>query len=57
MKLQKQVAYHYKGKTRYKYVIVIPNETVKKLGWKGGEELENSVNNKKLTIQPMKRED
>ncbi|UCE16822.1 MAG: hypothetical protein JSV12_04255 [Candidatus Bathyarchaeota archaeon] len=29
VKLQRHLAYKYKDKTRYKYVIVIPNETVK----------------------------
>jgi bifunctional DNA-binding transcriptional regulator/antitoxin component of YhaV-PrlF toxin-antitoxin module len=52
MKLQKQVAYKYKGSTQYKYVIVIPNETVEELGWKAGEQLQNSVNGRNLTIKP-----
>ncbi len=52
MKLQRQVAYRYKGKTQYKYVIVIPNETVEELGWEGGEELDNSVKGNSLTLKP-----
>jgi len=51
MKLQKQVAYRYKDRTRYKYVIVIPNETIKQLGWKVGEELDNSVKGDILTLK------
>ena len=51
MKLQKQIAYKYKDKTRYKYVIIIPNETVQELGWKAGEELENNINGKKLVLK------
>ena len=54
MKLQRQVAYKYKDKTRHKYVIVIPNETVEKLGWKIGEELENSINGKILILKPKR---
>lgn len=52
MKLQRQVAYKYKEKIRYKHVIVIPNGTVDKLGWKVGEELENSIDGTALTIKP-----
>lgn len=56
MKLQKQIAYRYKGETRYKHVIVIPNETVKELGLKAGEELENSVDGEILILKPKRRE-
>jgi len=52
MKLQKQIAYKYKDKVRHKYVIVIPNETVEKLGWGIGEELENSIEGKTLILKP-----
>lgn len=55
MKLQRQLAYKYKGKTRYKHVIVIPNETIKELGWKVGEKLENSVNGKTLILKPKNK--
>ena len=57
MKLQRQVAYKYKGKTQYKHVIVIPNGTVEKLGWKVGEELKNSVNGKTLILKPKRRDE
>ena len=56
MKLQRQVAYKYKGKTQFKHVIIIPNGTVEKLGWKVGEELENSIDGKTLTIKPKSKE-
>jgi len=55
MKLQRQVAYKYKEKTRYKHVVVIPNEAIKKLGWKVGEKLESSVEGKTLILKPMSR--
>ena len=35
-KLQKQLAYKYKDKKRYKHVIVIPDDAINRLGWKGG---------------------
>ena len=56
MKLQRQVAYKYKEKIRYKHVIVIPNGTVEKLSWKVGEELENSIVGNALTIKPKSKE-
>jgi len=55
MKLQRQIAYKYKDETRYKHVVVIPNETIKELGWKVGEELENSVKGKTLTLKPKSK--
>ena len=50
MKLQRQTAYKYKERTRYKYVVVIPNETVEELGWKEGEELNSKVSGDSLVI-------
>jgi len=43
MKLQKVKAKEYKGKTIYKWLIVIPPKDVKELGWKEGIELEGVV--------------
>ncbi len=51
MKLQKQNAYKYKGETKYKYVIVIPNEDIEKLGWKEGIELKSNISNGKYYIE------
>lgn len=39
MKLQRQVAYKYKGKTHYKFVVIIPENMINELGWKEGQEL------------------
>lgn len=49
-KLQKQLAYKYKGKKHYKHVIVVPDEAITELGWKGGEELELVIKNGKLVL-------
>jgi len=46
MKLQKHKAREYKGKSIYKYTIVIPPKDIEKLGWNGGIELEGTVDNK-----------
>jgi len=53
-KLQKQLAYKYKGKLQYKHVIVIPEEALSELGWKGGQELELIVKETQLVIEPKK---
>jgi bifunctional DNA-binding transcriptional regulator/antitoxin component of YhaV-PrlF toxin-antitoxin module len=49
-KLQKQLAYKYKEKHHYKHVIVVPDEAINELGWKGGQELELTVSNGKLEL-------
>lgn len=51
MKLQKHLAYEYKGKKHYKYVIVIPEEMVNQLGWKAGQELDGLVNDNELIVK------
>jgi bifunctional DNA-binding transcriptional regulator/antitoxin component of YhaV-PrlF toxin-antitoxin module len=43
MKLQKQKAREYKGKTIYKYVMVIPPKDIEELGWKEGKNLKGIV--------------
>jgi len=43
MKLQKVKARGYKGKTIYKYMVVIPPKDVKELGWPEGMELEGTI--------------
>jgi len=54
-KLQKQLAYKYKGKLQYKHVIVIPEEALSQLGWKGGQELELIVKETQLVIEPKRK--
>ena len=51
MKLQRQVAYKYKDKTHYKYVVIIPENLISELGWSEGQELIMSVNNSVLKIE------
>jgi hypothetical protein len=50
-KLQKQLAYKYKEKKHYKHVIVIPDEAITDLGWKGGQNLELSIKDGKLVAE------
>lgn len=51
MKLQKQVAYKYKDKTHYKYVLIIPQEIISELGWEAGQELNAKVNDSTLIVE------
>ena len=51
-KLQKQLAYKYKEKRQYKHVIVVPEEAVNELCWKGGQELELTVKDGTIIIKP-----
>ncbi len=52
MKLQKQIAYKYKDKAHHKYVIIIPEETITKLGWKEGQALDMEINGNLLLVKP-----
>jgi bifunctional DNA-binding transcriptional regulator/antitoxin component of YhaV-PrlF toxin-antitoxin module len=55
-KLQKQLAYRYKEKKVYKHVIVVPDEAITELGWKGGQELDVTVKDGKLVAEPKTTE-
>lgn len=50
-KLQKQLAYKYKDKKHYKHVIIVPDEAITELGWKGGQELDLAIRNGKLIVE------
>jgi hypothetical protein len=50
-KLQKQLAYRYKGKQHFKHVIVVPEEAVNKLNWQRIQELELNVKNGRLIVE------
>ncbi|MCJ7631217.1 hypothetical protein MUP77_02275 [Candidatus Bathyarchaeota archaeon] len=50
-KLQKQLAYKYKDKRQYKHVIVVPEEAVNELCWKGGQELDLAVKDGRLIVE------
>jgi bifunctional DNA-binding transcriptional regulator/antitoxin component of YhaV-PrlF toxin-antitoxin module len=53
-KLQKQLAYKYKEKRQYKHVVIIPEEVITELGWKGKQELELTVKDGKLILELAK---
>jgi len=53
MKLQKQFAGEYKDKMNYKYVIVIPDEAIEKLGWEVGKELKGEVEKNVFIVRPL----
>lgn len=50
-KLQKQLAYKYKGKQHFKHVIVVPDEAIIELCWQSGQELTLTIKDKTLIIQ------
>ncbi len=50
MKLQKVVAYTYGEKTHHKYIITIPEDTIRKLEWEEGSELKDSIKGESLVI-------
>lgn len=50
MKLQKIKAYAKDDRIQYKYIITIPEDSIKELGWKEGSELKDSVKGKSLVI-------
>jgi bifunctional DNA-binding transcriptional regulator/antitoxin component of YhaV-PrlF toxin-antitoxin module len=55
MRLQKQLSRSVKGKEYPKYVVVVPPETVEKLDWAEGEELEPEIKGNKLLIGPKSK--
>lgn len=58
VRLQKRFAYKYKDKEHYKYVLTVPEEKIRKLGWKEGQELEQVLESQQLIIRntPSKKE-
>lgn len=50
-KLQKQLAYEYKGKRHFKHVLVVPDDTINELGWKKGQDLEIRVEKGRLVAE------
>ncbi len=50
VKLQKQTSAQ-KGEKKYtKYVVIIPNTTVKELGWEGGQDLHYNITSGRLLL-------
>jgi len=54
VKLQKRFAYKYKDKDHYKYVVTVPSDEVKRIGWDSGAELTWSYSNNSLVLKPKK---
>ena len=50
VKLQKQVSGKKGDQKFYKYVLVLPNKTVKELGWSRGQELVCNITAKSLLL-------
>lgn len=54
MKLQKQLSRKVGNEEYAKWVVVIPPEKIKELGWKEGVELEVDPKNDRLILRPKK---
>lgn len=54
MKLQKQLSRKVGNEEYAKWVVVIPPEKIKELGWKEGVDLEADPNNNRLILKPKK---
>lgn len=52
MKLQKQLSRKVEGKEYPKWVVTIPPEKIKEVGWKEGTELDVDVKENKITLKP-----
>lgn len=55
MQLQKRLNRKVGDKEYSKWVVVIPPETIQKLGWGENEELAESIEGKRLTLEPATR--
>ncbi len=55
MKLQKQSSRKYNDVEYAKWVVVIPPEKIKEIGWKEGTDLDIIVKNGKLTLEKKER--
>lgn len=54
MRLQKQLSRRVGNNEYSKYVIVLPQDKIKDLGWKNGQELETELKDGKIIIKPKK---
>jgi len=57
MKLQKQLSRKVRGKEYPKWVVTIPPEKIKEVGWQEGAELEASVKDQKIVLKPKDHPD
>ncbi len=53
MRLQKQLSVKRGAKVYYKYLLVIPNEIVEKLGWVESQELAPETKGRTLILKPV----
>jgi hypothetical protein len=51
LRLQKQKTREIKGKEYFRWTVIIPPATVRKLHWKEGQELRERVKGKRLVIE------
>lgn len=52
VRLQKRFAYKYKDKDHYKYMVIIPTDTIEQLDWKPDTDLMVTISNKSVVLKP-----
>ena len=52
MKLHKVVNREYRGKTYFRWILMVPPKVVGELGWREGEEIAMEVRGRTLKVQP-----
>lgn len=53
MKLLKLLETKKDGKVYHRWTITLPHETVEKLGWEKGDDLDHSIVGNRLTVKKM----
>ena len=56
MKLHKVVNREYRGKTYYRWILMVPPKVVGELGWREGEEIAMEVRGRALKVHPVEEE-
>ncbi len=56
MKLHKVVNREYRGKTYYRWILMVPPKVVGELGWHEGEEIAMEVRGRALKICPIEED-
>lgn len=56
MKLHRVVNREYRGKTYYRWILMVPPKMVGELGWREGEPMEMEVRGRALRVHPAEGE-
>jgi hypothetical protein len=56
VKLHKVVNREYRGKTYYRWILMVPPKVVGELGWREGEEIAMEVRGRALKVEPVEKD-